>query len=141
LLTHLLRAKVISAGVILLLSAGCGGGSDSVPAAPTAPTPAPAAPPPAAAPAVVTITSSGVSPKELTIAAGARVTFVNNDIIPHDIAGGPDPAHPDCAELDVVGFLTPGQQRASAPLATPRTCEYHDHSFHSSIMNGTIIIR
>jgi len=90
---------------------------------------------------VVTIARAGVSPKELTIAVGGRVTFVNNDVIPHDIAGGPDPAHPDCPELDVVGFLTPGQQRATAAFATARTCEYHDHSFHSDIMNGRILIR
>ena len=82
-----------------------------------------------------------MSPKELAIAVGGRVTFVNNDVIPHDIAGGPDPAHPDCPELDVVGFLTPGQQRASAAFTTARTCEYHDHSFHSAIMNGRIVIR
>jgi plastocyanin len=93
------------------------------------------------APSVVTITANGVSPKELTIQLGGTVTFVNNDRIPHDMAGGPDPQHPDCPESDVVGFLTPGQQRASAPFPRARTCEYHDHNFHSPIMNGQIVIR
>ena len=131
-------AKGLSAGVILVLAAGCGGGSGpSSPGAPTAPSPAPVVPPPP----IVTIGGTGVSPKEVTIAVGGRVTFVNNDVIPHDIAGGPDPAHPDCPEIDVVGFLTPGQQRATAAFATARTCEYHDHSFHSAIMNGRIVIR
>jgi plastocyanin len=90
---------------------------------------------------VVTITSTGVSPKELAIQVGGVVTFVNNDRIPHDMAGGHDPQHPDCPEIDVVGFLAPGQERATAAFPRARTCEYHDHSFHSPIMNGMIVIR
>jgi len=90
---------------------------------------------------VVTITANGTTPNEIVTEVGTRVTFINNDAIPHDVNGGPDPAHPDCREIDVVGFLTPGQQRATAPFPASRTCEYHDHSFHSSIMNGTIVIR
>ena len=128
----------------MLLAAACGGGGSPA-GAPTTPSPVPApapAPAPAPPPApVVTITSGGVSPKELSIAVGGRVTFVNNDAINHDIAGGPDPAHPDCPEIDAVGFLTPGQQRATAAVAVARTGEYHDHSFHSPIMNGRIVIQ
>jgi plastocyanin len=89
----------------------------------------------------VTITAQGVSPREITIDVGTRLTFVNNDAINHDIMGGPDPAHPDCHELDAVGFLTPGQRKQSAVLTTARTCEYHDHSFHSEIMHGVVVIR
>jgi plastocyanin len=137
---------------MIVTAAACGGGGSPATApspapqpAPTpAPTPAPApTPSPAPAPttAVITIAGANVSPREVTIAVGGRVTFINNDIIPHDIAGGPDPAHPDCPEIDVVAFLTPGQQRATAPFQTARTCEYHDHSFHSTSMNGRIVIR
>ena len=134
-------AKALSTGVTLLASIGCGGPA-SPSAAPAAPSIVPAVPAPAPpAPAIVTIGGSGVSPKELTVAVGDRVTFVNNDAIPHDMAGGPDPAHPDCREIDAVGFLTPGQQRATAAFPTARTCEYHDHSFHSPILNGRIVIR
>jgi plastocyanin len=133
--------KAVSAAVICLVLAGCGGGSSSATPTPTGPSPAPAAPEGPGTTAIVTITAAGVSPKEVTIASGGRVTFINNDVRPHDIAGGPDPAHPDCPEIDAVAFLTPGQQRATAPFGTARTCEYHDHSFHSSIMTGTIVIR
>jgi len=66
---------------------------------------------------------------------------VNNDTIPHDVAGGPDPATPDCREIDAVGFLTPGQSRQTAALPPARTCEYHDHGFHSPLFNGRIVIR
>lgn len=80
-------------------------------------------------------------PTELTVAVGSRVTFVNNDVIPHDIAGGPDPANPDCHEIDAAGFLTPGQSRQTAPLPVARDCDYHDHSFHSPVFTGRILIR
>lgn len=125
--------KAISAAVIGLLAAACG--SYSSPASPTAAPSTPVGPP------TVTITANGVAPKEVTIAVGGRVTFVNNDTIPHDVAGGPDPANPDCREIDAVGFLTPGQSRQTAPLPTARTCEYHDHAFHSPLFNGRIVIR
>ncbi len=86
------------------------------------------------------ISSSGVSPVEVIVAAGGRVTFVNNDSIPHDISGGVDPAHPDCLEINAAGFLTPGQSRATAPLPMARTCDYHDHA-HSAYVAGRIVIQ
>jgi len=69
-----------------------------------------------------------------------RITFVNNDAIPHDIMGGPDPSRPDCHEIDAVGFLTPGQSRQTAPFERARRCDYHDHAFHSPLFNGRIVI-
>jgi plastocyanin len=81
-------------------------------------------------------------PFEATVAVGGRVTFVNNDNVPHDIQGGLDPEHPDCSEIDIVGFLTPGQSRQTSPLTTERTCEYHDHTrdeHHG--FGGRIVIR
>jgi hypothetical protein len=75
------------------------------------------------------------------VAVGERVTFINNDVQPHDIAGGPDPATPDCREIDAVGFLVPGQSRQTAPLPIARTCDYHDHQNHAPIFTGRIVIR
>ena len=82
-----------------------------------------------------------MSPLEVTISSGGRVSFINNDNIPHDVQGGPDPEHRDCLEIDAVGFLTPGQSRQTNPLTTVRTCDYHDHSFHAPNFNGQIFIR
>ena len=71
-----------------------------------------------------------MTPLEITIAVGQRVTFVNNDVRAHDVVGGIDPAHPDCPEIMQAGFLTPGQrarrasshQRARASTTiTPRS--------------------
>jgi plastocyanin len=124
-----------SLAALVLAAAAAGCGSTSEPAAPTAPS-APATP---AGPPTITITSAGVSPKEVTIESGGRVIFVNNDRIPHDVAGGPDLTSHECPEIDEVGFLTPGRSGQTAPLT--RTCDFHDHSFHSPIYVGKINVR
>ena len=69
-----------------------------------------------------------MTPLEITIAVGQRVTFVNNDVRAHDVVGGVDPAHPDCPEIVQAGFLTPGQRGDTGVFTTARTCEYHDHT-------------
>jgi plastocyanin len=116
-----------------------GGPSPSPVLAPTAvPSPAPSSPP---STSTVAITPSGMTPSEVMIGVGGRVMFVNNDNIPHDIQGGPDPEHRDCLEIDAVGFLTPGQSKQTNPLTIVRTCDYHDHSFHATNFNGRIVIR
>jgi plastocyanin len=130
----------------MLLSTGCGSGSGAASPASPAPTvvtpvPAPGPAPEPPGPVRVTITSAGVNPVEVSIVAGAQVTFINNDTQPHDVAGGPDLEHPDCREIDAVGFLSPGQSKQTAPLSIVRTCDYHDHSNHSPIFNGRIVIR
>jgi hypothetical protein len=140
----------------LLLAAGACSGSDAplvptvAPSAPAVAAPPPSAPPPPEPPPVappvatvplVTITPNGVQPASITVAAGTRVTFVNEDVIPHDINGGPDIAHPDCREIDAVGFLAPGQRRQTDPLTQVRMCEYHDHQFHAPQFTGRIFIQ
>ena len=83
-----------------------------------------------------------MTPLELTIAVGQRVTFVNNDTRPHDVVGGVDPSHPDCPEIIQAGFLTPGRSGDTAPFTTAKTCEYHDHTALSvAAFQGRIIIR
>jgi plastocyanin len=81
-----------------------------------------------------------MSPLEITIAVGQRVTFVNNDVRAHDVVGGVDPAHPDCPE--VLQFLTPGQRGDTAVFTSARTCEYHDHTMLGvPAFQGRIIAR
>ncbi len=76
----------------------------------------------------VTITSSGVSPKNLLVPRGSQVTFMNNDNRPHDMVSDPHPEHTDCPEFDQVGYLVPGQSRQTGNLNTARVCGYHDHN-------------
>lgn len=81
-------------------------------------------------------------PLEITITVGQRVLFVNNDIRSHDIVGGVDPAHPECPEILIAGFLTPGQSRETGTFTAARACEYHDHTQLSvAAFQGRIFIR
>jgi plastocyanin len=90
----------------------------------------------------ITISNNAVSPKNLTVARGAQVTFVNSDSRDHNIASNPHPEHTDCPELNQVGFLVPGQSRQSGNLVTPRTCGFHDHDLFSvTSLQGTIKIQ
>lgn len=134
---HRLAAGI---AVVAVLAAGCsGGGSSSSSNSPTGPS-SPGSPPPSSA--TITITSSGVSPATVTIAAGGQVTFVNNDTVNHNMQSDPHPEHTDCPELAQVGFLTPGQSRASGNLNVARTCGYHDHDdFANTRLWGKIVIQ
>ena len=75
----------------------------------------------------VTITSSGVSPKNLQISPGSQVTFVNNDSRNHEMTSDPHPEHTDCPAINQVGTIVPGQTKQTGNLNAVRTCGYHDH--------------
>lgn len=91
----------------------------------------------------ITITSSGVSPKALTVARGTQVTFINNDSRPHEMASDPHPSHGSCPEIETgVGFMTMGQSKQTGNLNTVRTCGYHDHNRPGDTsLEGTITIQ
>ena len=90
----------------------------------------------------ITITSSGVSPKNLVVSAGTQVTFVNNSLASHDMYSNPHPEHTDCPEINNVGHITPGQSKQTGNLNTVRTCGYHDHvRFTDTSLQGTITIQ
>ena len=122
--------------LLLLLVASCGGGN-STPTTPTNPS----------NPYTFTLTSTGVSPKELTVPLGTRVLFVNNDSRRHDMASDPHPDHDLCIELNSVGVLNPGQNRETGNLVTARTGGFHDHDNPpvnpqlGNIWTGRIVIR
>jgi plastocyanin len=122
---------------LVVWTAACAGGSSS------ASTAAPSTPgAPASSTATITITSTGVSPKSVTITAGGQVTFINSDSTTHDMQSDPHPEHTDCPELAQVGFLVPGQSRTSGNLNIVRTCGYHDHSdFANTRLQGNIVIQ
>lgn len=91
----------------------------------------------------VTITSSGVSPKDITVARGTQVTFVNSSSVPHEMASNPHPTHGSCPEIENgVGFINPGQSKQTMNLNTPKTCGYHDHNRDfDTTLQGTITIQ
>ena len=101
----------------------------------TAPTPPPVAT------NTITITSAGVTPKNITVPLGSQVTFVNNDSRTHDMQSDPHPEHDDCPELQTVGALKAGESRQSANLNTARTCTYHDNQNEgNNSLRGSIVI-
>jgi plastocyanin len=125
-----IRLAVI-VGALCLPACGGGGGSTMSPSPGNGPVGA-----------TVTITSSGVTPKAVTVNVGEVVTFVNNDTRSHDMESDPHPAHTDCPPINAIATLAPGQSRNTGNLTTARTCGYHDHSDAGNVsLQGTITIR
>ena len=94
--------------------------------------------------ATITIDATGnATPKDVTIAAGSRVTFVNNHPgTNHQMTSDPHPEHTLCPALNTVGLLAPGQSRTSSNLNTPMVCTYHDHIADTDArLKGTIRIQ
>jgi plastocyanin len=124
----------------LALTVACGGSSGS--STPTTPSTGGGSGSSGTGAATITITSAGVSPKTVTIAAGQRVTFVNNDSRQHDMASNPHPNHTDCPAINTVGLLLAGQSRDTANLTTARSCGFHDHIREDDTsLQGTIVIQ
>jgi plastocyanin len=142
--TQLGRVRRLALGTLIVAAASCGGGG-STPAAPSTPAPTPAAtasPVTGDANTTITITSAGVSPKEVTVAVGGRVTFINNDTAFHEMDSDPHPIHTDCPEINQVGALSPGTTRQTAAFTRARTCGFHDHGQENNrSLQGQIVVR
>jgi plastocyanin len=133
------RHRLIAASSIVLLAffvSACGGDDG-----PTAPSGGGGGGNTGAVAATITITASGASPRDVTVAPGSRVTFVNNDTRPHDMASDPHPEHTNCTEI-TVGFLQPSQSATTQNLNRVRQCPYHDHNQPDVVsLQGTIRIQ
>ena len=121
--------------VMVLAFAACGGGGSS----PTSPGGSANDGP---ITATIVIDSTGnVTPKDVTVAVGSRVTFTNNHSAAHDMNSDPHPAHTLCPALN-VGLISPGQSRTSSNLSTARVCTYHDHLNETNpSLQGTIRVQ
>jgi plastocyanin len=109
---------------------------------PAAPTPVDDGRPAPSGPPTVTLSATGFSPQEITVAVGGRVTFVNADRIGHDVNSGIDHTSRDCPEVDVVGFLVGGQSRDTSVFAEAKTCRFHDHdNLGNPAFQGRIVAR
>lgn len=137
-----MRYLLVLVSFTVLLAACDSGKSPAEPTAIPVSGPPLQAPPVSAGPPTITITAAGMTPLELTINVGQRVTFVNTDSRPHDVVGGKDPNTPECPEIVQAGFLAPGQRGETGVFTTARTCEYHDHTMLSvPAFQGRIFIR
>jgi plastocyanin len=91
----------------------------------------------------ITINANGVvTPNDITVAAGSRVTFINNHNRSHEMSSDPHPDHTDCPEINQVGFITPGQTKLTGNLNTVRVCGFHDHNdFSNANLKGVIRVQ
>jgi plastocyanin len=121
------KLRHLAAVALLTLTAlGCGG-SD---AASRLDTTAPAGP---AGEAVrVTIDQFAYSPRELTVPAGTRVTWVNRDDVPHTVTSAETPRRFNSGTLDTDGQFT-------HLFTTPGTYEYFC-AVHPK-MTGKVIVK
>jgi hypothetical protein len=78
--------------------------------------------------ATLTLTNTGVAPKQVRVYLGSRLTFTNTDASSHEIASNPLHVHTDCPQLNAIGFLVPGQSRTTSAPDTVRACGFHDHT-------------
>lgn len=118
------KRQLCAVGMLAALVAGCGD-SDNGGGTPTGPGGGGGT---GTVAATITISAAGaVTPNDVTVPAGSRVTFMNNHNQPHNMASDPHPEHSLCPELNAVGILQPGESRTTGNLNTPRNCTYHDH--------------
>ena len=107
--THLSAAALLAAALV-----GCGGDTPS-----RQDTTAPDGPPPAAeATASVTIDQFAYSPRELTVTAGTRVTWVNRDDVPHTVTSTEKPRRFSSGTLDT-------DEQFAHLFTAPGTYEYY----------------
>jgi hypothetical protein len=91
---------------------------------------------------IIKVTPAGVVPKDISVARGSQVTFVNEDTRRHDMQSDPHPEHDACPELRQVGLLLPGETRVSGNLNTAMTCSFHDNENEGiASLRGTIVIQ
>ena len=76
----------------------------------------------------ITISANGVTPTEVTIPVGGRVTFLNSDVRIHAMSSDPIQTHTDCPTINKVGLLNPGQSRSTDAFDTAGVCGFHDHT-------------
>lgn len=131
------RAGAAALATAMVLAIGCGGGGS-----PTTPSAGGGSGSGGGTTVTITIGGNGaVSPQNVTVPQGGRVTFVNNDSRAHDMASDPHPGHEDCSALNQVGFLNPGQSRTSGNLTVVRTCGFHDHNLPAvAALQGRITV-
>lgn len=73
----------------------------------------------------VFLTPSGFLPSDLTIKAGANVTWTNQSEGTGNVSSAPHPAHTDYPALNLGNFGT--GQSVSLTFNTPGTYKYHNH--------------
>lgn len=89
----------------------------------------------------VSVKKSAFVPKYLTVSAGQKVTWSNDDSIVHYVAPDDHPAHDRYSGVwddDGAGRVSPGETY-SITISTPGTYTYHDHL--NPTITGTLVVK
>jgi hypothetical protein len=100
-----LRTSVSGAVISLLCLAGCGSSSPPL--------------------ATITLGSTGVSPKEISVFGGSSINILNDDSVPHQLVSNPNPKQTDCPELNSP-MLAPGDAFMATIANRDGTCGFND---------------
>ncbi len=94
---------------------------------------------------VITVTAQGVTPRVLVVAPGDRVTIRNLDTVAHQFFSGPYLDRSACPALNQIGYLAPGESRASGNFTAAGTCPFLDDVRPGQQLNrdfmGYVIVR
>ena len=87
---------------------------------------------------MVTITSTGFFPKEITIKLGDSVSWTNNDSVVHTVNSDPHPQHTQFTTLNQISRIAAGEKK-SLKFEIAGTFKYHDHLNPQLV--GTVIVK
>ncbi|WP_162472808.1 hypothetical protein [Luteitalea pratensis] len=94
---------------------------------------------------VIMITPQGITPRVLVVSPGEQVTVRNLDTAPHQIFSGPYLERSTCPAMNQVGYLAPGESRASGNFSIAGTCPFLDDVRPGQQLNrefqGYVIVR
>ncbi len=89
---------------------------------------------------VITFTSTGVSPRMVTVDAGTILLVRNDDTQAHQLASEPHPVHNTCPQVNTAA-LAAGQCEVKT-LSTAGDCSFHDHTRPTnSAFAGELIVQ
>jgi len=83
-------------------------------------------------------TTSGFSPKTVTVKKGTKVAFINKSDNKMDVASNPHPTHTDYPELDQFKSSQKGQAEYDFVFDKVGTWGYHNHAKPGDL--GTVIV-
>ena len=136
--SHGSRAALVTASIALAVACGGGGGGSSAPTTPSAGASTGGNSPAAA---IIRVSASGVSPRDVRVEVGQQVMFINDDTRSHEMLSDPHPVHTSCPEINDVGDLAPGQSKMTSTFRASRNCGFHDNRQDTNAaLRGTIVV-
>jgi plastocyanin len=84
--------------------------------------------------------SPDYEPEELTASAGAEVTVVNQDTLPHTVTSGTGPQDPESAQLFDTSLINGGES-ATLSLAQVNPGQYNYYCMVHPYMTGKVVVQ